>query len=205
MLPLARFWTWVGQIFIPLALAWAYFVRNGKYEGVLISRGYLGLIVTLLAGSTLAWTLGAFVQKAKSHHESPLIPPNTMFEDDKNRNLALSWGTLVVFAAVVLAALLFFSARYSTSQIYRWDDPRPLDNSFLGSRAKAHQDPCADRSCFAMGQRVDSKGVIDGVVFQYIPYLTDGGLALLGIIQLAGLIFLLIAVRRPTQPWQIDL
>src|SRR4051812_42851429 len=155
MLPLARLWTWIGQLFVPIAFTWAYFVRNGPEEGVLISRGYLGLLASLAAGLALAWALGGYIRLAQRHAIRPAIPPNTMFEDDANRNTLISWGTLGVFATVCLAALIFFGARYSASRIHLWDDPTPLEHSFVGSRVKAHERGCSASPCFAMSARKD--------------------------------------------------
>jgi hypothetical protein len=207
MLAVARLWTWIGQLFVPIAFAWAYFVRNGPGEGVLISRGYLGLLASLAAGSALAWTLGSYVRLAKLRDIRPAIPPNTMFEDDANRSMLISWGTLVVFTAVCLAALLLFGVRYSDSRIHQWDDPAPLDHSFAGSRVKAHESVCHSPPCFAMSARKDVKGnVLPGDIFEYIPYVTDGGIVALATVLLSGLIFLGIMTSRrrpPPMNWEL--
>jgi hypothetical protein len=207
MLALAKLWTWIGQLFVPIAFAWAYFVRNGPSEGVLISRGYLGLLASLAAGSALAWTLGSYVRLAKRRDIRPAIPPNTMFEDDVNRSMLISWGTVVVFTAVFLGAILLFGVRYSDSRIHQWNDPAPLGHSFTGSRVKAHESRCPSPPCFAMSARKDDKGnVLPGDIFEYIPYVTDGGIVALAILQLGGLIFLGLMMSRkrpPPRNWEL--
>lgn len=207
MLPLAKLWTWIGQLFVPIAFTWAYFVRNGADEGVLISRGYLGLLASLAAGSALAWTLGSYLRLAKHSDIRPILPPNTIFEDPANRNTLISWGTLSVFAAVCLTALIFFGVRYSDSRVHQWNDPTPLDQSFVGSRIKAHERGCSAPPCFAMSARKNAKGnVLPGAIFEYIPYITDGGIAALAAVQLCGLIFLGVMASRnrpPPRNWDL--
>lgn len=204
MLPLARFWTWVGHSFIPLAVGWAYFVRNGPDEGVLITRGYFGWALTLLVGAALTFALGRYISLAKSRHLAGLIPPNTTFEKTNNRNRIISWVTLVVFAFFLIAANILFASRYADSRIHRWDSPTPLDESFVGSRIKAHQTPCSDRSCFAISKRVSSSGSARDVM-QYIPWYTDGLLILLAAAQLAALAYLAVMLSRPEPPSNYEL
>lgn len=130
-----------------------------------------------------------------------------MFEDPANRNTLISWGTLSVFAAVCLAALIFFGVRYSDSRVHQWNDPTPLDQSFVGSRIKAHERGCSAPPCFAMSARKDAKGnVLPGAIFEYIPYITDGGIAALAAVQLCGLIFLGVMASRnrpPARNWDL--
>src|SRR5947209_2189872 len=98
MMPLARLWTWTGQLFIPLALGWAVYVRNGldttaASEGVIVSRAYAGLLLTLACGAVLCWAFALYVHAAKQRGAHTLVPPNTTFENKKERNRALSWAT----------------------------------------------------------------------------------------------------------------
>lgn len=205
MLPLARFWTWLGHAFIPLAGAWVYFVRNGPDKGVLISRGYFGLALALLAGTALALVLARYILLAKARHATIIIPPNMTFEDLENRNLTISWGTLVVFTACLVTAYAVFASRYGDSRIHRWDSPTPIEDSFWGSRIKAHQISCAERTCFAIGQPVNSKGLVQGVI-QYLPFYTDGLIVVLSIMQMASLAYLaIVASRTPTPNPKYDL
>lgn len=195
MLPLAKFWTWVGHSFIPLALGWAYFVRNGPDEGTLITRGYFGWVLTLLVGAALVFVLARYASMAKARRAVVLLPPNTTFEGITNRNLTISWATLAVFTAFLILANIVFASRYADSRIHRWDASAPLDESFLGSRTKAHQIDCSERSCFAVGRRVSSGGPVRDVM-QYFPFFTDGFLLLLVAGQLAALAYLAVALFR---------
>ncbi|RXH21195.1 hypothetical protein XH94_38085 [Bradyrhizobium zhanjiangense] len=204
MLPLARFWTWVGHSFIPLAVGWAYFVRNGPDEGVLITRGYFGWALTLLVGAALTFALGRYISLAKARHLAIFIPPNTTFEATNNRNRMISWVTLVAFALFLIAANILFASRYADSRIHRWDSPTPLDQSFVGSRLKAHQASCSDRSCFAISKRVSGTGPVRDVM-QYFPYYTDGLLILLAAAQLAALAYLAVVLSRPEPPFNYQL
>src|SRR5262245_42050258 len=126
MLALAKLWTWVGNTFVPLAIGWAFYMRGGLTDrlpmGVLISRGYWGIVVTLIAGAALVWAMALYVRLAKQNNALILAPPNTAFEDDANRNRVISWGTVSVFAVVVLLALTVSGIRYADSQIHKWDD-----------------------------------------------------------------------------------
>ena len=105
MLPIAKFWTFVGQSFVPFAATWIYFIRSGPNEGVLISRAYFGLLITLLVAAGLLWSLGLYVRVARNRGLTPVIPPNTTFEDLKDRNPLISWGSLVGFALAWLSGL----------------------------------------------------------------------------------------------------
>src|SRR5271165_132506 len=76
MLPLARVWTWIGQTFVPIALAWMIYVRNGlpaipDKPGVIVSRAYLGLLISLFAGALLSWVYGLYVIQAKRSRRAP--------------------------------------------------------------------------------------------------------------------------------------
>ena len=200
MKPLAKLWTWTGQLFIPLAIGWAIYIRNGvgekaPPEGVLISRGYWGVLVTLLAGSALAWTCALYVREAKQRRARLLVPPNTTFEEGKERNPVISYATAGVFALAVLAALAMFGVRYSDSRIYGWDGRAPLQNGFWGSRIKAHKLGCSSHPCFAVGPRTDGSGVPVFGVNEYILYLTDGGPIVLAVLVGSGLVYLGMALK----------
>lgn len=199
--PLAKFWTWTGQAFIPLAIGWAVYVRNGfgdkaPPDGVLISRGYWGLLVTLLAGSALVWTCALYVRLAAKRHLRLLAPPNTTFEEGGERNAVISYATACVFALAVLAGLAMFGARYSDSLIHQWNARVPIAQGFWSSRLTAHQMGCNSHPCFAVGPRVDDAGTPVFGVNEYILYLTDGALALLALLLGTGLIYLGIVLRN---------
>src|SRR5450759_4945916 len=197
MLPLAKFWTFVGQSFVPVAAAWIYFIRNGPNEGALITRAYFGLLLTLLVAAALIWSLALYVRAAKAKSLLPVIPPNTTFEDLKSRNLLLSWGTLIGFVTAVAIAMAAFGSRYSESRIYRWDAETPLANSFFESRKLAHQLTCLEKSCFAMGRRIDTNSTDSAKAAQYVPFVTDGSLILLAVVLLAGAAFLtIVSIRK---------
>jgi len=199
MTPLAKLWTWIGQIFVPLAIGWAVFVRGGfseiaAPEGVRFSRGYAGLVVTLIAGSALAWTWALYARLARKRSSAMLVPPNTAFEDARHRSAVISYGTAIVFAAVVLAGLILFGNRYSGSQIHEWDAKMPLAQGFWASRAKAHQTGCPSQPCFAMGQRVNAAGALMMNIYEYILYVRDGALAVLALVFASGLGYLVIVL-----------
>jgi hypothetical protein len=210
MLPLARLWTWVGNLFIPLAVGWGVYVRGGLTDkpppnGVLVSRAYWGLLVTLIVAAALIWTLALYVQLAKRKNALLLVPPNTTFEDEAVRSRTISWATLCAFALAVSLALVLFGVRYGESQIHRWDDPQPLQSEFWGSRTKAYALGCPKQPCFAMGQRMDAvKSPIFGVN-EYILYVSDGGLAVFTLVIVAGGVSLLsaIAYRPPPVPFEL--
>jgi hypothetical protein len=205
MKPLAKLWTWIGQIFVPLAIGWAIYIRNGFGEkfppdGVLISRGYWGVLITLLAGSALVWTLALYVDRARKSRARILVPPNTAFEESKDRSLVISYGTVLVFALSLLVALVMFGERYSESAIYAWDAKTPIEHGFWQSRKVAHGAGCSAPPCFAVGQRMDDNGNPLLGVNEYVLYLTDGVLALLAVLLIAGVVFLIVvSIRRPSR------
>jgi hypothetical protein len=210
MLPLARLWTWVGNLFIPLALGWAVYVRGGLTDkpppnGVLVSRAYWGLLVTLIVAAALTWTLALYVQLAKRKNALLLVPPNTTFEDEAARSRIISWATLCAFALAVSLALVLFGVRYGESQIHLWDDPQPLQSEFWASRTKAYALGCPKQPCFAMGQRMDAvKSPIFGVN-EYILYVSDGGLVVVALVIVAGGVLLIttIVYRPPPAPFEL--
>ncbi|BAV52657.1 Phosphoglycerate kinase (plasmid) [Mesorhizobium loti] len=191
MLPLARLWTWIGNLFIPLAIGWAVYVRGGLTEkpppeGVLVSRAYWGLLVTLIVAAALMWTLAFYVQIAKRKNALLLVPPNTTFEDEAVRSRIISWATVCAFALAVSLALIVFGVRYGESQIHRWDDPLALQGDFLGSRTKAYALGCPKQPCFAIGQRIDGANSPIFGVNEYILYVSDGGLVVVVLLIVAG-------------------
>jgi hypothetical protein len=191
MLAFAKLWTWMGHLFIPFAIGWAVYVRNGLADqppplGVLVSRAYWGLLISLVVGSALIWTACLYVRMAKKKYALILVPPNTTFEDENNRNTIISWATAGAFALAILAALAVFGVRYSESQIHKWEDQRPIADSFWGSRTKAYDLGCVAQPCFAVGQRVDKRNEPIFGVNEYILYITDGGLLVFAVLLLAG-------------------
>jgi hypothetical protein len=208
MLALAKLWTWIGNTFVPLAIGWAFYMRGGLTNplpmGVLISRGYWGIVVTLIAGAGLVWTMALYVRLAKKNGALIVVPPNTAFEDDASRNRVISWGTVVVFAVAVLSALTVSGVRYTDSQIHKWDDQQPLQRDFWGSRARAYGLGCPQQPCFAVGQRTDSDGKPVFGVNEYILYVTDGALVIFGLLILGGICFLTkeISYHRPPIEFQ---
>ncbi|MET4481977.1 hypothetical protein [Bradyrhizobium sp. F1.13.3] len=205
MMPLARLWTWIGQIFIPLAIGWAIYIRNGFGEklppdGVLISRGYWGLLIALLAGSALVWTCALYIGLASKRRALLLVPPNTAFEDAKDRSAVISYGTACIFALAVLAALITFGARYSESFIQGWNSRTPVQQGFWSSRIKAHEVGCSSQPCYAVGPRIDGTGTTVFGVNEYILYVTDGVLALFALLLGSGLVYLAVVLtRRPSR------
>ncbi len=203
MLAFAKLWTWIGNLFIPLAIGWAVYVRGGLTDkppstGVLVSRSYWGLLVTLIVGATLIWTLALYVQLAKRKQALILVPPNTTFEDDTARSRIISWGTVVAFALAITISLVLFGVRYGESQIHSWDDPQPLQNSFWSSRWKAYEIGCSKQPCFAVDQRMEAANTPIFGVNEYILYLTDGGPALVALLAIAGFMFLLhVILHKP--------
>src|SRR5712671_4157325 len=152
MSALAKCWTWVGCAFVPLAFGWAIYLQGGLADqppamGVLISRGYAGLFESLVAGCVLIWLLALYVRAARKQGLRLLIPPNTNFEEMDKRNPAISWATLVIFVAVLVAALIVFGTRYSTSAVHGWDDQQPLAAGFWASRSKAQSLGCQSAPC----------------------------------------------------------
>ncbi|HXI05271.1 MAG TPA: hypothetical protein VNJ49_02905 [Bradyrhizobium sp.] len=193
MLPLAKFWTWLGNYFLPVAVAWGYFVRSGSDEGVRISRGYWGLTASLLVGSLLTVALAMYVQEAK-RAKAIRVPPNTAFEGDADRNLVISWGTIATYFLAVLVSVITFGTRYADSKIHAWDKTVPLADSFWGSRVLAWTQSCSKSSCYSMGNRFDAGGKELEFVDQYIPYLTDPAVFVLGLLFIASLVALLMTI-----------
>ncbi|KPH05042.1 hypothetical protein CO657_11105 [Rhizobium acidisoli] len=195
MLALARVWTWVGTAFIPLAITWALFVQNAlpvapPAQGVLISRGYWGLVITLLTAAVLVWALGLYVGQARTRRDVLLIPPNTNFEEMDARSPLVSLATAVTFCAFIIAALAIFGSRYATSEIYDWNAPVPLSNDFWVSRTIAHQHGCVSPPCFAISQRMNADHTPIFGVHEYVLYVTDGILFLLLLGLATGVIYL---------------
>lgn len=194
MIPLAKLWTRIGSYFLPLAIAWAVYIRNGldkaPPEGVSISRAYWGLLATLVAGSMLAVTLALYVRAAKRKPEQSLLPPNTSFEEMDDRSPVISRATVAVFALTIVFALLMFGARYADSKIYCWDSTTPLADSLFDSRLAAYSGKtCEGTPRFAIARRMQGSTPIDGVN-EYVLYLTDGALLALTLIFSGCLLFL---------------
>jgi hypothetical protein len=197
MQPLAKFWTWLGNYFLPLAVAWAYFVRNGPDEGVKISRGYWGLMVSLVVGTLLVLTLTLYIRKAREAN-AITVPPNTAFETETERNLVISWGSLATYLLGVASALIIFTSRYFDSKIHEWKKDVPLAQSFWGSRVEAWSRSCGDKSCYAMGNRFGRDGKELEYVDQYLPYMTDPAIVVLALGLIGSIVALLVVVcRRP--------
>ncbi|MHC2618246.1 MFS family permease [Bradyrhizobium huanghuaihaiense] len=199
MLPLARFWTWIGTAYVPALASGIFYINNGPHRGVLISAGYLGLCASLAVGTILAVTLALYVMKARKSADPILAPPNTLFEDAEHRNRLISWGTVIVFALAILVGLIGFGNRYADSRIHLWDKTTPLADSFTASRAAAYAKGCPKGPCFAMGQRMEDKTPAEHVA-EYVLYWTDGFLIFLCLSLLAALTFLARAFRQPHEP-----
>lgn len=204
MEPLAKLWTRAGHSFIPIAIGWAVFARGGldgtsTSTGVLITRGYWGLLVTLWAASLLVWIFGLYVREARQAGEAILAPPNTAFETRSSRNLLISWGTVTVFTLVIIISLAAFGSRYADSSVYGWDQAHPLHAGFVESRAAAFAMGCAHQPCFSMSLRFDGAGQPLSGVVEYILYVTDGLLLVPAAAVLLGLAYSLAGVvrRRP--------
>lgn len=125
-----------------------------------------------------------------------LVPPNTAFEDAKDRNIVISYGTACIFALMVLAALITFGGSYSKSFIHGWNAQAGVQQGFWSSRIKAHEMGCSSQPCYAVGPRVDSSGSPVFGVNEYILYVTDGGLALLALLLVSGLIYLTMVLTQ---------
>ncbi|MGC1862517.1 MAG: hypothetical protein WA733_15730 [Methylocystis sp.] len=210
MLALARFWTWVGTLFIPAGFGWTLFVTNALPDkpsaiGLLVSRAYFGLLVTLIVAAALAWAAGLYVRLAKRARAPLLVPPNTTFEDETTRNRVISWGTVFVFLIAMIAALAVFGGRYSESVLYRWDEPRPLANGFWQSRGVAHKLGCNHEPCFALQQRIESATVTNHGTIQYFLYLSDGVLIVFALFTLAGTTLLITECLTRPPPLSYDL
>lgn len=168
MMPLAKLWSWTGHAFILFAIGWAIFVRGGLSdkklsEGVAISQGYWGLAVGLIAATTLASALALYIRAAKRAEARFLVPPNTNFEERDDRNLIISWGTVVVFVGVVTAAVALFSVRYSDSVLHEWGRPSAVAAGFVGSRVEAHKRGCRPQLRGAVFEHFPRCGVSDSV------------------------------------------
>jgi hypothetical protein len=210
MLALARVWTLVGTTFIPFAGGWVVFIRNGLADapppiGVLVSRGYWGVLVTLLAGAALFWTMALYVRLARQKNALILAPPNTLFEDESNRNSLISWGTVIAFISAILIALTFFLVRYSESQLHKWDSQQAIERSFFGSRIEAHNIECLRQPCFALEQRFDASNKPIFGVNEYILFITDGVLVFLLFLMLAGAAFLVWGLYSRPRPVKFEL
>lgn len=208
MYALARCWTWIGSLFVPLAVGWAVYLRGGLSDqppamGVLISRGYAGLVISLVAGCALIWVLALYIRAARRQGLRLLIPPNTTFEELDKRNPVISWATLAVAFFVLTAALVIFGVRYSQSVIHDWSKPLALAAGFWASRARAHELGCPSQPCFAMAQHIEASGPAAGV-YEYVLLFTDGFLVLLSAVLLGGMWYLITGLRRPILP-PIDL
>jgi hypothetical protein len=190
MLPLAKFWTFAGHWFVSLTVVWAYFVRTGSDEGVLVSRGYWGLLVSLLVGTAMMSALALYISAARRANAPIAIPPNTTFEDDANRQPLISWLTVLVLCAAIFVSLVVFGDRYSSSKIHAWDCKEPLADGFLTSRLKAH-DPGA-KGLLAMGNRFDERGKKLNEVNEYVRYWSDSVLLLLSYTFSVSLVCLLL-------------
>ncbi|MBF2715081.1 hypothetical protein FS827_19640 [Agrobacterium vitis] len=198
---LAKLWTWTGYAFVPLAITWVFYARGGTDGtpvalGVLVSRGYWGLLLTLLVTGLLLWTVTLYVRAAKARGSRILIPPNTTFETGGQRNRLVSWGTAIIFAAVMIAALAVFSIRYGDSRIYGWDDRTPLADGFWESRTIADARRCPNGPCFAISERLDSSGKPLSGVNEYIPIITDAAIVVAALPALACLAFHLYGIAR---------
>lgn len=203
---LAKLWTWTGHSFIPVAVGWAVFARGGLDSaapsiGVLVSRGYWGLLMTLAAACVLIFAGALYVRAAKRNGLGIVVPPNTTFESGEERSLPISWGTVIIFGLAVVAGLAVFSARYADSRIHAWDDVRPLREEFLASRLTAHERGCSHQPCFAVGPRVDGAGKSLPGVNEYILYLTDGALLAAALLVMLGLAYMLfVGLQRTRTP-----
>jgi hypothetical protein len=203
MKALAKTWTWIGQTFVPLAIGWAVYVRGGLdgahlEEGVLISRGYWGLLVTLAVGAALTIVAALYVREAQRAKAKTLVPPNTMFEESE-RSAIISWVTVAMFSASVLAAFVLFLVRYLDSKLHPWDGASPLAPGFWSSRVKAHELGCGDGPCYAMAQRLYSGNPVSGVN-EYVLYFTDGTLAFLAVLFCIAAMFLVCVLAKSAVP-----
>lgn len=195
MTPLARLWSWTGHAFILLAIGWAVFVRGGlsdKHvpEGVAISWAYWGVAVSLIAGSALSWTCALYIRAAKREGAQSLVPPNMKFEEPGDRNLFISWSTVVTFGLAVVLSLTVFGVRYADSTLHRWKDNSTVGSGFLGSRLIAYREGCSKPPCFALGSQFDDASKPLDAVDEYLLYVTDGLLCFLAIALALGLTFL---------------
>jgi hypothetical protein len=181
------------------AIGWTVFVRGGLSdksipEGVAISQGYWGLVVTLIAANALVWSFGLYVRAARREESKILVPPNTNFEELSDRSLIISWGTIVVFTISIALALGVFSVRYSDSVLHRWGEKLPLHGGFIASRLEAYQEGCSHSPCFSVASQFDQNAKIPSGVNEYILYITDTALIVLFLALAAGLVFVSISV-----------
>jgi|SRR5579871_4706332 len=203
MKALAKTWTWIGQAFVPLAIGWGVYVRGGLdgphvEEGVLISRGYWGLLLTLAVGAALSLVAALYIRAARRAHAQILVPPNTMLEETE-RNTFISWLTVTAFTLSVVAAFIFFLVRYLDSKLHTWNGASPLAPGFWSSRVKAHELGCDSAPCYAFAQRLYGTNPVSGVN-EYKLYLTDGVLIFLAIAFCAAIIFLILELMRAPPP-----
>jgi hypothetical protein len=203
MKALAKTWTWIGQAFVPLAIGWGVYVRGGLdgphlEEGVLISRGYWGLLLTLAVGAALSLVAALYIRAARRAHAQILVPPNSMLEETE-RNTFISWITVMVFALSVVAGFIFFLVRYLDSKLHTWNGASPLAPGFWSSRVKAHELGCDSAPCYALAQRLYGTNPVSGVN-EYKLYLTDGVLIFLAIAFCAAIIFLILELMRAPPP-----
>lgn len=203
MKALAKTWTWIGQTFVPLAIGWAVYVRGGLdgphlEEGVLISRGYWGLLVTLATGTALATVAALYIREARRARAKTLVPPNTMLEENE-RNLTVSWITVGVFSASVVAAFILFLVRYLDSKIHTWNGASPLAPGFLSSRVRANELGCDSAPCYALAQRLYGTNPVSGVN-EYKLYFTDGALVVLAAVFCIAVAYLIYVLMKPSAP-----
>ena len=201
MTPLARLWSWTGHAFILFAIGWAVFVRGGLSdkavpEGVAISQGYWGLVVSLIAANALTWTLALYIRAAKRANARILVPPNTTFEEAADRNVIISKGTVIIFAICVALAIAVFWVRYSDSVLHGWKDDKQVGTGFIGSRIAAHGKGCPSQPCFAVAFKFDNGTKIASGVNEYILFVTDGGLIVLLLGLASSFVFLIDAIAR---------
>lgn len=201
MMPLARVWSFIGSWYIPLAVAWAAFVRNGLPgehidAAVGISGAYWGLLASLGISGVLIWIFAIYVRRAKRQQAALLVPPNTAFETETERNPVVSWSSALVFGVAVITAVILFGSAYSDSVIYGWDAQNPLAKGFWSSREIAYEQGCPTPPCFAIQQRMYEKGPLVGVN-EYVLYATDGALLLLSLIAVSGIGYLISMAGSP--------
>ena len=201
MTPLAKLWTWTGHLFIPLAIGWAVFVRSGladepPSDGVIFSRAYWGVLVTLIAGSVLAWSWALYVKVGRHQPGVHMVPPNTTFEEAESRSLVISWVTAATFALSVVLALTIFGVRYGESVVHGWNAPTPADKGFVQSRLKAHDLGCQRQPCFAVGRRIKTNNQPIFGVNEYVLYVTDGAILVLSLTFGAGLMSVALEATR---------
>jgi hypothetical protein len=190
--PLERVWTWLASIFVPIAVVMGFYVNGGlpgvdSAPGVVISVAYWSLLVTLVTGIILVFTVAAYVGEADLSGSAIPVPANTFFEDDSRRSPFVSWWTVCIVVAVLAAALIVFTKRYSESEIHLWDRRDALAPGFIASRMAAYESDCKGVSCFAISSRFDDQdNSIKRGVIEYLLYWTDGVIFFLAIVFLFG-------------------